>query len=174
MAKKKEMDELIFCDRCKGSLPKGTRPFRVELPDGTVLMLCQECAWAARSEEEQPSLKLDDDIEVDEKALQSIRRTGGGIVEEEAAAGTDREEEVEEEQESIPLAGPVPAAGGFRRCKTFVSQVTPQALNFLDQHIAEFIRERKIRVKHATSAHGMAGIGVQGTRVDAYFVTIWW
>jgi len=166
MAKKDKIEELAFCDRCGGSIPKGTKPFQVEMPDGTTQSLCQECTWAARSEEEQPALALDDDIEVDATALRSIHRpeeeTQEAIVEED-----------EEEQQDI-LDGPVPGGLTFRHCKSFVSQTTPQALDFLDEHINDFIKRHKVHVKSATAFYGMAGIGTQGTRTDAVFVTIWW
>lgn len=167
MAKKGKLDKILFCDRCGGSIPDGTKPFTVSRPDGTVESLCQECMWAAKSEEEQPTVAVDDDLAVSEAALQAIHRPEEVLPEVPLAL-------VQEQPEEEVVATPVSGGLALRRCKTFVAQATGQALDFLDRHIAEYIQTRKIHVKQVSTCYGMAGIGTQGTRVDAIFVTIWW
>jgi hypothetical protein len=155
---KHQAPEIVFCDQCGVSIPPNLTPFVVPGPDGNPRRLCQECKWAATAEEDQPTLAIDD-TPID------------GVDEQPAPAPVPAA--LVEEEEPEPGA---PVAGGmsFRNCRTFICKAAPQAMAFMDNHIAEFTRANKLRLKFATMCHGIGAVGSQGTKEDAVFVTIWW
>ncbi len=155
---KPAVEEIIFCDGCGVSIPKNLTPFQVKNPDGTVKNLCQECKWAATANEDQPSLAVDETLETAEAP----------------PAAPPPEPKPEPAEAEVVPEGPVPGGVTFTRCKTFVAKAAPQAMDFLDVHIAEFVREKGIRLKHATMCHGLGAVGSQGIKDDAVFITIYW
>ena len=156
------VEEIIFCDGCGVSIPKTLTPFQVKNPDGTVRNLCQECKWAATANEDQPTLAVDEAPDAAEAEAAGGAPTPGPAPLPESV-----------EAEVVP-EGPVPGGLTFTRSKSFVCKAAPQALDFNDEHIAAFVKQHGIRLKHTTMCHGLGAVGSQGIKDDAIFITIWW
>ena len=60
------------------------------------------------------------------------------------------------------------------KMKTFMGKVTPQAVNYLNEHVNEWLDESGAKVWYVESVFGEAPIGMSGAREACLFINVWY